>query len=222
MTSWKSTELQTQQSNIYDEKKYEDYGQLELQKLNPFMKVIFFLVASILFISSKALGQNLLSTNIASNCNLKSKLKFNFHNSSYVLIVIAESPTKCPNFSKIDSLLADFSSLDCIIICADSSKNSFSEALMSSNLKSKIKLEACDAWTSTTPNISFLCDSTLRIRGVIKESNYPNINITLKELISKLELKKLSRDFITSPMAPTKEKPLFVPSSTSIIHNKMR
>jgi hypothetical protein len=28
MTSWNSTELQTQHSNIYDEKKYEDYGQL--------------------------------------------------------------------------------------------------------------------------------------------------------------------------------------------------
>jgi hypothetical protein len=28
MTSWISTELQTQHSNIYDEKKYEDYEQL--------------------------------------------------------------------------------------------------------------------------------------------------------------------------------------------------
>jgi hypothetical protein len=28
ITSWNRSELQTQHSNIYDEKKYEDYGQL--------------------------------------------------------------------------------------------------------------------------------------------------------------------------------------------------
>jgi hypothetical protein len=32
MTSWNSTELQTQHSNVYDEKKYEEYGQMGLRK----------------------------------------------------------------------------------------------------------------------------------------------------------------------------------------------